>query len=220
MASAIAVDTVIDEYFAPSSHGRVEPALQRAVQAANLRIFERAQREAALRSMETTIVALALTETHAYVAHVGDSRLYHWREGKLRRLTNDHTEAAELVRMRLVRPERLRDHPGRNALTRTLGSRHIVRPDFVRLPLVDGDRFLLCSDGLWSELDEKELQRVLASSAPEDACRALVTGALDAGATDNVSAQVVRVSQTGGATEENRRSGWRSRFFVRSAKAP
>ena len=219
VASELAVRTILDEYFSPSSHVRVEPALQRAVQTANLRIYERGQRDSALRSMETTVVALALTETHAYVAHAGDSRVYHLHAGELRRLTNDHSEAAELVRLRLVEADRLREHPRRNVLTRTLGSDLIVRPDFSRLALNQGDRFLLCSDGLWSELSDAEIAAVLGDSTPTAACRTLVDRALARGSADNVSVQVVRVAAAIGDSGAERGPGWRSRLFVRQVKA-
>jgi len=209
VASAIAVDTLIEEYYSPSSHGRVEPALQRAVQNANLKIYDLAQREARHRSMATTLVGLAVTDMSAYVAHVGDSRVYHWRAGVLTQLTTDHSEIAELVRLRLVRREKLREHPARNALTRTVGSQLLLRPDFLRQPVRPDDRFLLCSDGLWAEVDESEIAQVIATSAPADACRTLVERALAAGSEDNVSAQVVRiVALEEDAAEEARPRRW------------
>lgn len=219
IASETAVRTVIDDYYAPSSHGRIETALQRAVQAANLRIYQLAQRDTDLRTMATTLVALAVTAAQAYIAHVGDSRVYHWRDGRLTLLTNDHSEAAELARLGLVRRERLRDHPARNALTRTLGSDLIVRPDFIRRPVAAGDRFLLCSDGLWSAISEDELSDALAGDA-DRACRSLADRALAAGSEDNVSVQVVQVSAGSGVEETPRSGRWRPPFFARSRSAP
>ncbi len=221
VASDLAIRTVIDEYYAPGSHGRIEPALQRAVQAANLRIYERAQREPQLRTMETTFIGLALTEGYAYIAHVGDSRLYRWRAGRLACLTNDHSEVAELVRMRLVKPERLRDHPRRHTLTRTLGGGLIVRPDFIREPVAAEDRYLLCSDGLWSTLEDIELAAALAGTDPEVACEGLVAGALESGADDNVSAVVVHVveaASSGEPRDEVHRGRWWP-LFARGVKA-
>ncbi len=209
VASAIAVDTLIEEYYSPSSHGRVEPALQRAVQNANLKIYDLAQRDARHRSMATTLVGLAVTDVSAYVAHVGDSRVYHWRQGVLTQLTSDHSEVAELVRLRLVRRERLRQHPARNALTRTVGSQLLLRPDFLRQPVRPEDRFLLCSDGLWAEFEEQEIAAAISDGSPAEACRALVDRALAAGADDNVSAQVVRVvALDESAAEEARPRRW------------
>ncbi len=219
VASETAVRTLIDDYYAPSSHGRVETALQRAVQSANLRIYQMAQRNTVLQAMATTLVALAVTDAQAYVAHVGDSRVYHWHDGRLTLLTNDHSEAAELARLGLVRRERLRDHPARNALTRTLGSDLIVRPDFIRRPVATGDRFLLCSDGLWSAISDDELTTALAGDADE-ACRSLTKRALAAGSEDNVSVQVARVIAASGIAEPPRGGRWRLPFFARSRSAP
>lgn len=213
IASETAVRTVIDDYYAPSSHGRVETALQRAVQAANLRIYQLAQGDAELRTMATTLVALAVTHAQAYIAHVGDSRIYHWRGGQLTLVTNDHSEAAQLARLGLVKRERLRDHPGRNALTRTLGTDLIVRPDFIRRPVAAGDRFLLCSDGLWSELSDDELAAAVADE-PERACRALAARAIEQGADDNVSVQLVHVVAAPAEAERTRTRRWP--FFTRS----
>lgn len=219
VASEIAVRTIIDDYYGPASHGRIETALQRAVQAANLRIYQRASADSDLWKMATTLVALALTAAQAYIAHVGDSRVYHWRAGRLTLLTNDHSEAAELFRRGFVKPERLNDHPGRHALTRSLGSDLIVRPDFIRQSVADGDRFLLCSDGLWSALTEGELSGALAD-APEVACRSLTDRALDAGSDDNVSVQIALVTAVGGIQEHEREGRWRPSFLMRSRSAP
>ncbi len=193
VASALAVDTLLEEYFSPSSHSRVEPALQRAMQAANLRVYQTADRDHRLGRMQTTLDGLALTDAGAYVAHVGDGRVYHWRASVLTQLTSDHSEVADLVRMRLVRQDRLRDHPNRSVLTRTCGSQLILRPDLLRQPLRAGDRFLLCTDGLWAVLDEVRISRVLEARSPGEACGELVEAAIAAGADDNVSAEVVHV---------------------------
>src|SRR5262249_28157021 len=108
VASSSAVARLGEEYLSPSNHTRIEPALRQAVQAANLRIHELTTLHPEYHSMETTLSALAIAGAQAYVAHVGDTRIYHWREGSLTQLTSDHSEAAELVRMRILKPERVR----------------------------------------------------------------------------------------------------------------
>lgn len=219
VASEIAVRTLIDDYYGPSSHGRIETALQRAVQAANHRIYQRASGDSDLWRMATTLVALAITASQAYIAHVGDSRVYHWRAGRLSLLTSDHSEAAELFRRGFVKHERLGDHPGRHALTRSLGSDLIVRPDFIRHPVAAEDRFLLCSDGLWAAVTDRELSDALGGD-PQTACRALADRALDAGSDDNVSVQIAKVAAVSGTGEPQRESRWRPSFLVRSRSAP
>ncbi|HLZ30770.1 MAG TPA: protein phosphatase 2C domain-containing protein [Chloroflexota bacterium] len=215
VASSSAVATLGEEYYSPSNHTRIEPALRQAVQAANLRIHELTHRNPEYRSMETTLSALAIAGSQAYIAHIGDTRIYHWRAGRLSQLTSDHSEAAELVRLRVLKPERVRDHPGRNVLTRTLGSRLIPRPDYLRHPVLPGDQFAMCSDGLWSEIEEIEMAQVLAEHAPARACRELIDRALARDCNDNVSIQVIRIEAiAGGAAEAGAaRNGWLSGIF-------
>jgi PPM family protein phosphatase len=219
VASSTAVQTLSREYFAPASHHRIEPALRQALQAANLRVHNLASKHPEYASMETTLTALALAGAHAYIAHIGDCRVYHWRDGTLTQLTSDHSEAAELVRMRLLKPERVRDHPGRNVLTRTLGSRLIPRPDFLRQPVEVGDRFALCSDGLWSEIEEDELREMLGSEAPPaDVCHELMDRVLARDCLDNVSLQVVQVRAVAPDLDAHAsRNGWLSGIFQRGA---
>jgi protein phosphatase len=165
--------------------------------------------------METTLSAVAIAGSQAYIAHIGDTRIYHWRDGRLNQLTADHSEAAELVRMRILKPDRVRDHPGRNTLTRTLGSRLIPRPDYQRQPILTGDQFVLCSDGLWSELEDDEIATAVSEHSPSDACRALLERALSRDCLDNITVQIVRVVAVGEPTASPPRNGWLSSIFQR-----
>ena len=218
VASSTAVAAAGDEYYSPANSSRIEAALRNAVQTANLRVHDRAQRDVAYRGMGTTLSAVALAGAQAYVAHVGDSRVYHWRDGLLRQLTADHSEAAELVRLRVLSPSKVGDHPSRNVLTRTIGQRLIVRPDFLRQPVLPGDQLLLCTDGLWSELADAELSSVLSRFDPAEAAATLVEMALARDCADNVTAQVVRVRAVGDAAEPPRRSVWLSSIFQRNGR--
>jgi protein phosphatase len=221
VASATAVATLRDEYYSPSSHSRIEPALRQAVNAANLRVHNLAQRNAEYRTMETTLTAVALAGDCAYLVHIGDCRAYHWRGGHLSLLTADHSEAAELVRLRVLKPDKVREHPGRNVLTRTLGSRLIPRPDFLRHPVASGDRLILCSDGLWSEVEDDELASAVADGSPARACRDLMDLVLARGCPDNASIQVVHVlNVTADAVEPGpSRIGWLSGMFGRGPRS-
>ncbi len=197
IASATAVEALLAEYYSPRAPHQVEAALKQAMQAANLRVYNLAHgRDDALHGMQTTLTALALAGRLAYIAHVGDSRAYLLRDQTLTQLTGDHSEAAELLRLRLLTPEQARDHPRRSVLTRTIGSQLLLRPDFARVPLAPGDRFILCSDGLWGEVEPDDLRR-LAQEPPEEACRALVELACARGGSDNISVYVIRVVEPG-----------------------
>lgn len=197
VASRAAVEALIAEYYSPRAPHRVETALRQAIQAANLRVFNLAHgRDADLRGMQTTLTALALSGRQAYIAHAGDSRAYLLRNGTLTQLTGDHSEAAELLRLRLITEEQAKDHPRRSVITRALGSNLLMRPDFSRTPVLPDDRFLLCTDGLWGEVEPSDL-REAAHAPPEEACSRLMELAYAHGAGDNVSLQIIRVVDPG-----------------------
>jgi protein phosphatase len=199
VASRAAAEAFVAEYYSPRSPHQVEAALRQAAQAANLRVFNLAHGpNADWHGMQTTLTALALSGQNAYLTHVGDSRVYLLRDGGLTQLTSDHSEAAELLRLRLITPEQARDHPRRSVLTRTIGSHLLLRPDFSRSAVRAGDRFLLCTDGLWGEVTPDELREAL-HGPPERTCERLMDLAYDHGAGDNVSLHLVRVVHPGEA---------------------
>ncbi len=202
VASATAIQTLLDEYYAPSNAARVEPALRRAMQQANLRVHDMGQRNVEQRGMATTLTALALAGATAYIAHVGDSRLYRLRGDKLTQLTQDHSEVAELVRMKIVPPALAASHPSRNVLTRTLGQQLMLRPDFAREPVQPGDRFMMCTDGLWSELEEEEMAETLGRFEPEEACRRLIDLCLTRECGDNISVAAISVVDVDHAADQ------------------
>jgi protein phosphatase len=155
----------------------------------------------ALRTMQTTLTALALAGRQAYLAHAGDTRTYLHRTGAVTQLTGDHSEAAELLRLRLITAEQAAVHPRRSVLTRAIGASPLMRPDFQRLPVQPGDRFLICTDGLWGEVPADELRAALAASPgdPSPVCAQLLELALAHGGGDNVSHVVIDVLDPGPA---------------------
>ena len=196
IASATAIQALAEAYYAPTSASRVEPALQHAVQVANLKVHEVARGNPEYRGMQTTLSVLVLAGGFGYVAHVGDSRVYLKRAGKLSVLTSDHSEAAELIRMRLASAESLANHPRRNVLTRTVGNQLILRPDFRRVPVAVGDTFILCTDGLWSEITDQELAAMSELESAEASCQEAIDLQLARESLDNASIQVVKVIAT------------------------
>lgn len=203
VASATAIKALLDEYYAPSNAGRIEPALRHAVQLANLRVHDLAQKHLEHRGMGTTLSALALAGTTAYVAHVGDSRIYRLRGNNLVQLTADHSEVADMVRMRLVKPEMAAEHPSRNVLTRTVGHHLMLRPDFAREPAQPEDVFVMCTDGVWSEVAEPEIADAVTAAEPDDACRQLIDLCLARQCDDNITVQVVRILEVDQAAQHN-----------------
>jgi serine/threonine protein phosphatase PrpC len=125
-----------------------------------------------------------------HAVHVGDCRLYLIRHGRIRQITKDHTAVQERVRMGLMSAARARNHPDRSALTRSVGQELIVSVDSITLGLEQGDRLILCSDGLHGILEDFELEHAIRGLAAAEACRNLIGLANERGTADNLSAAV------------------------------
>jgi protein phosphatase len=194
VASAIAIES-LDRGFtqAPTIDGLVA-----AVQSANRAVWERGADDEALRGMGTTVVAAALVAAadgdRLVLANVGDSRAYRFHAGALTQLSVDHSVAEELVAQGALSEEEAAVHPKRHILTRALGIGTQVEVDVWEVVPVEGDRYLLCSDGLSNEVLPAVMASVLASVRdPRQAAERLVALANDSGGNDNISAVVVDV---------------------------
>jgi protein phosphatase len=143
--------------------------------------------------METTLTAIVMARTTAYLAHVGDSRLYLLRDGTARCLTADHSQVGEMMRLGLLTADEARQHPYRHVINRSLGSNPIVHPDFQRVTMRSDDYYVLCSDGLWSELDESDIAAAVVGRKPQEACQQLGEQVLEGEAPDNLSVVVAHV---------------------------
>ena len=167
----------------------------------------RGEVETGARGGQTTLTAIALTGRSGSVAHVGDTRLFRLREGMMELLTNDHTQARELVRMRLIKPEQVLTHPGRHLLTRSIGGDLVVRVDERPSPPALGDAYLLCSDGLWSSITSWEAHLALTGDLAAGVAE-LVAHSAAAGGDDNASVIALRVTALAGGPEPSS-PGWR-----------
>ncbi|MBA2288262.1 MAG: serine/threonine-protein phosphatase [Ktedonobacteraceae bacterium] len=166
-----------------------------AVREANLVIYRRG-REAG-NDMGTTITAALVLDTTAYIVNVGDSRTYLYREGEgLAQITRDHSVVARLVETGVIAPEEVYDHPNRNQVYRGLGSSARVEVDWFKCDLQVDDRLLLCSDGLWEMVRDREIARILkqTDSKPAQMSQQLIQAALRGGGLDNISVIVVHVA--------------------------
>lgn len=189
--------------------GRVPAALRDAFNRANQAILDAAIAGRGGRKMQSTLSALVMTPGQAHLGHVGDSRVYRHREDDLELLTSDHSQVMELLRLRIITPEQAIGHPARYALTRSIGGDITVRVDVRSERLEPDDVFLLCSDGLWSNVTSSEIAQAL-TDAPADACRRLIDIALERGGDDNATAMVIRVREAGQRPETPQ--GWRRLF--------
>lgn len=189
--------------------GRVAGTLRDAFNRANHEILDAAITGRGGRKMQSTLSALVITPGEAHLGHVGDSRIYRRREGELELLTADHSQVMELLRLHIISPEQAIDHPARYALTRSVGGDITVRTDIRNEGLDADDVFLLCSDGLWSNVTSSEISKAMDRS-PAEACQLLVDLALGRGGDDNATAMAIRVRAAGQRPEAPQ--GWRRLF--------
>ena len=192
VASRIATQVVMREWNAVDDPA---DALRRAILLANRSIAAVAATNRELGGMGTTCIALILREGMAYCAHVGDSRCYLLRDGELFRMTEDHSAVMEMVKKGEISADDAREHPDKNVINRALGARFDVEvavwPRPFRLKM--GDRFLLCSDGLYDVVRDSEIRAAMVNHGPQEACERLVALAKEHGAPDNVTVTVVEM---------------------------
>lgn len=212
IASRIAVDTmkeffsadkITDEIVKDAS--TIRKYMYEAVVAADNAIKRKSREEKSVKSMGTTLVAAWLFDGYANIIWCGDSRGYLFNPvSGLAQVTKDHSYVQELVDSGRLLPEYAFDHPDNNIITRSLGNpQKVANPDFVRLPLQEGEVILLCTDGLNSMLRDEEIEAVMQETSNEiDTCtKALIQGALDLGGHDNVTVVLCQI-----VPEENKPS--------------
>lgn len=178
----------------PGTPSRSTPSL--ALRDGILELSARLRHESAgkpgVRGLGSTVVAALVRGTEVHLAHLGDSRAYLYRQGKLRQLTRDHSVLRSLLRQGKLTREEARVHPARSQLSRFVGMEGEANPDVEQLLAEPGDRLLLCSDGLTTMLEDAEIAATLREEGDvEEACRALVRKANAAGGRDNVTAMLV-----------------------------
>jgi protein phosphatase len=174
--------------------------VETAILSGNERILEAAREHDSAHGMGTTIAGIAIVAPggidHWLVFNVGDSRVYRWAEGSLIQITVDHSEVQELIdRGEITRQEAV-SHQSRNVVTRALGTDPLPEIDWWLLPVIAGERFLICSDGLPAELSDTDIEHILRSSSATEAATELVERAVAAGGRDNVTVITVDVTHT------------------------
>ena len=186
--------------------------LGRAVESANHAVITESQKTGH-EGMGTTITACVVHEDKLAIAHVGDSRAYLLHAGKLQQLTRDHSWVADMVEQGRLTPEEARVHPNRSVITRALGSDPNMQPDLYDITASEGDRLLLCSDGLTGMVDDGSIQALLARIRdPQRCAAALVNEAIANGGADNITVIVVDIAGTNKKAE--RRERRRSRAWM------
>ncbi len=195
-AGEVASKAAADSFDRDLPEGPPEQFLRETIEAANRRIHELARADPSRAGMGTTITA-AIVDAQAEevgIGHVGDSRAYRLRRGKLERLTRDHSLVEEMRRKGQITDAQAEDHPQRSIITRALGPEPEVEVDLQTVPAAPGDVFLLCSDGLTTMIDEERIAAVLsATTSMAEAVRTLVDEANGAGGRDNITALAFRL---------------------------
>lgn len=177
----------------PSPESELAQRLTEAIGRLSRQMHEQSLQDSRLAGMGATVVACLVREGAAVLAHMGDSRAYLFREGVLERLTEDHALGETLLRMGQISEEEAKEHPGRHMLTRNVGMAGGAGPEVGLLTLKEGDRLLLCSDGLSTMVEALHIAEILASEPePAGVCETLVRAANRAGGEDNITAVVLQ----------------------------
>lgn len=190
-AAAMASEGIGREFANRVSASTPVDALRDSIKAVNRKIVEHADVNTELRGMGTTCVVLAVARDQAYVAHVGDSRVYRIRPGSVEQVTKDHSYVQRMIDSGILTPEQAAEHPDTNMLMRCLGGRPDVEVDVIGPePVLAGDRYLLCSDGLWGQVSAIEIAAMSMAFSAQDAVNRLINLANERGGPDNISVQI------------------------------
>lgn len=186
LASRYTVEAMVD-YIEKSEESRPIPLLSEAIHHANELVVGKAKTDKALEGMGTTVVAATIQEDYLYVANVGDSRLY-LIDDEIEQITRDHSLVEEMIRVGELQRKDAKSHPDRNIITRAVGVRVPVKIDFFDIKLENGDRILLCSDGLTNMVEDEDILRIVKKSGTlKEASQRLITEANKNGGKDNIS---------------------------------
>jgi protein phosphatase len=210
IASRMAIDITLDTYRSSPREWGASKRLHRAVQNANIEVYNRATTVPELRRMATTLTAVSVENGSLAAAHIGDCRLYLLRGGKVTQMSKDHTVVGERVRMGLMSEARAKNHPDRSMLLRSLGHELIVSVDRISMPLRQGDVLLLCSDGFYNVIEETDFIKITRDLAATEACRNLIDQANARGTGDNLTVAFFR--QLAETPEIETPGGWRGRI--------
>jgi serine/threonine protein phosphatase PrpC len=195
VASATAISVIIEGFAGAQDGTMLVSLLPRLIQHANAAVHDcTLAPEYRGKRMATTLVACALRHNQAIISHVGDSRCYLVRNGQAKQVTQDHTLVNEQRKMGLISAREIAESDSRHVLIRSLGPTMFVSPDTTALTLQAGDVFVLCTDGVHDEMNEKEIAGIVTQNKDvEEIARELVARAVEIDGGDNTTAQVIRV---------------------------
>lgn len=198
VASNLAVDVFMEEvrrvWTSGMDQAAIDQMLEGAVKLANFTVFDQAQQFAEFSGMGTTLVAMLVQNKEVTIVNVGDSRAYGVNRNGIRRLTVDHSVVQLMIERGELTPEQARDYPGKNYITRAIGTEPVVLSDIYHLDVERGDCLLLCTDGLSNMVDDQEiLFEVVHGVNKQYCCQHLLEIAKNRGAPDNVTSVLVQI---------------------------
>ena len=198
VASTLAIDVFTQEVRTPWNPGmdaeKIDRMLEAAVKLANFTVYDQAQQFEEFRGMGTTLVAAVIQNKSVTVVNVGDSRAYCVGRGGIRQLTTDHSLVQMMVQRGELTPEKARNYPGKNLITRAIGTEPVVECDLFHHRMEWGDCLLLCTDGLCNMMDDQEiLFEVVHGINKQHCCQRLLDIAKNRGAPDNVTSVLVQI---------------------------
>ncbi len=197
-ASTQSIEIIKQAYY-QSPETFPQKALRQAVKTANEEIYRLGSQNEHLKGMGSTCTVLIVKSEIAYLAHVGDSRAYLINQTGIHQLTTDHSLTGEMVRQGMLTPQAAEKHPERNVLTRAVGVHPEIAIEMLPVEYRPDDIFLLCSDGLYTEVPQRQIWEITRQMEPQAACERLVEMANANGGHDNVTVQIISFAQ---ATEE------------------
>lgn len=196
VASRIAVDSIVE--YLTGCNDLDEPTcsagnmLAEAIKSANSNIYSRSIEDEECNGMGTTLSAVLIKDDVMVLGHVGDSRIYFFRDGKLEQITSDHSYVAELLRTGAITEEEAKIHPKKNYIYRNLGYEKDVDVDIACKEFKDNDKLMLCSDGLSNQLEYDEILKIfIEENDPENSIKLMIQLVLERGGLDNITAIVV-----------------------------
>lgn len=191
IASAIASQVILDRiqngFSAAMTDEQYKKLIINAFSHGNIAVFDKAQENIEYKGMGTTGVLALIVGDRAYIAHVGDSRLYMLRDDELYQITKDHSIVQTLVEQGKITPEEALTHPQKNMITRAIGVSRFVDIDYIEISNVENSALLLCSDGLTNMCSDEIIKKVLLMQKPADVCETLIHLANNAGGIDNIT---------------------------------
>ena len=208
VASQMAIDTLREFFRATAadpeatwpykmdkSRGYEENRLITSIKLANLRIYEAAQRDPKLRGMGTTAVGILVVDDGVLIAHVGDSRVYRVRGGKMEQLTEDHSLLNDYIKMKRLSEEEIANFPHKNVIVRALGMKETVKVDTQLDKPQPGDIYVLCSDGLCGPASDDEIEEIVLAEQKDlkKAAQSLIDRANSNGGPDNITVVLAKV---------------------------